>query len=146
MTMHRRPAGRSRRLAAIGALVTLAGCFLPWFTVGGIGELPQLSGNAFESTGILVFAAAIATLALVTLPYASERPVAVDRWMTYLLIVAAGWIGFAYRIVELIGFNAFSFAAPADILTRIPGVWLCLIGLAILGRATYEMRQEPRLR
>ena len=39
MTMHRRPVGRSRLLAAIGALVALAGCFLPWWTVGG-GERP----------------------------------------------------------------------------------------------------------
>ena len=35
MTMHRRPVGRTRLLAAIGALVTLAGCFLPWWTRGG---------------------------------------------------------------------------------------------------------------
>jgi hypothetical protein len=146
MTMHRRPVGRTRRLAAVGGLVTLAGCFLPWWTVGGSGDLPQLSGTAFEGTGILVFAASIATLALVTLPYASERPVSVDRWMTYALVVAAGWIGFAYRIVELSGFGAFSFDSPADIVTRIPGLWLCLSGLAILARATYEMLHEPRLR
>ena len=146
MTMHRRPVGRSRRLAAIGALVALGGCFLPWWTVGGDGGLPQLSGTAFEGTGILVFAAAIATLALVTLPYASERPVAADRWLAYALFAGVGWIGFAYRIVELGSLKAFSFAAPADLVTRIPGLWLAGIGLAILARATYEMIQEPRLR
>jgi hypothetical protein len=146
MTMHRRPVGRSRRLVAIGALVALAGCFLPWWTRVAAAGLPPLSGTAFESMGILVFAAAIATLALVTLPYASERPVPVDRWSSYALIGAVGWLGFAYRILELAGERAFSFAQPADILTRIPGLWLCAIGLVIMARATYEMVQEPRLR
>ncbi|MBI2781093.1 MAG: hypothetical protein HYX55_04765 [Chloroflexi bacterium] len=146
MTMHRRPAGRSRRLAAIGAALTLVGCFLPWWSRGGGLGLPQLSGTAFESTGIVVFAAAIATLALVTLPYASERPVSADRWTSYALITAAGWIGFAYRIVELATQRAFSFAEPADIVTKVPGLWLAGIGLVILTRAAYEMRQEPRLR
>jgi len=146
MTMHRRPAGRSRRLAAIGAAVTLIGCFLPWWTLGGGLGLPQLSGTAFESTGIVVFAVAIAILALVTLPYASERPVSADRWTSYALITAVGWIGFAYRIFELATLRAFSFAEPADIVTRILGLWLAGIGLVILTRATYEMVQEPRLR
>jgi hypothetical protein len=146
MTMHRRPVGRTRRLAALGALAALAGCFLPWWSRGsGIG-LPELSGTAFEGMGIVVFAVAIATLALLTLPYASERPVSVDRWTTYALIAAAGWLAFAYRIIELASLGAFSFAEPADIVIRIPGLWLVGIGLAILTRAVYEMIQEPRLR
>ena len=144
--MHRRPVGRTRLLAAIGGLVMLAGCFLPWWTRGGGEGLPVLSGTAFEGMGILVFAAAIATLALVTLPYASERPVAADRWSSYALIAAAGWIGFGYRIVELASGNAFELGEPTDIVTRIPGLWLAGIGLAILARATYEMLHEPRLR
>lgn len=147
MTMHRRPVGRSRRLAAIGALVALGGCFLPWWTFGGrSGEVSALSGNAFESLGILVFAASIATLALVTLPYASERPVPVDRWTVYALIAATGWIGFGYRLVEIVTSPAFRFAEPSEIVVRMPGLWLSGIGLVILARATFEMRQEPRLR
>lgn len=146
MTMHRRPAGRARRLAAIGALVTLVGCFLPWWSRGGGIGLPELSGTAFEGMGIVVFAAAIATLALVTLPYASERPVSADRWTSYALITAIAWVGFAYRIVELGSLRAFSFPQPADIVLSMPGLWLVGIGLLILTRAAYEMRQEPRLR
>jgi hypothetical protein len=146
MTMHRRPVGRSRRLAAIGGGLTLVGCFLPWWTIGGREGLTQLQGTAFESMGIVVFAAAIATLALVTLPYASERPVAADRWSSYALISAIGWAGFAYRVLELVGLRAFSFAEPADIVTHPPGLWLVGIGLLILVRATFEMLQEPRLR
>lgn len=146
MTMHRRPVVRTRRLVALGALLALVGCFLPWWTRVAAAGLPPLSGTAFESMGILVFGAAIATLALVTLPYASERPVSADRWPSYALIGVVGWLGFAYRILELAGERAFSFAQPADIVTRIPGLWLCAIGLLIMARATYEMLQEPRLR
>jgi hypothetical protein len=146
MTMHRRPVGRSRLLAAIGAVLALAGCFLPWFTFGGDNGLPVLSGTGFESMGILVFVASIATLALVTLPYASERPVPADRWSSYAIIAGVGWLGFAYRIVDLATMGAFSFAEPADVVTRIPGLWLAGIGLVILARATYEMLHEPRLR
>ena len=144
--MHRRPVGRSRLLAAIGAILALAGCFLPWWTRGGDNGLPVLSGTGFESLGILVFVAAIATLALVTLPYASERPVPADRWSSYAIIAAVGWLGLGYRIIDLATMRAFSFNEPADIVTRIPGLWLAGIGLVILARATYEMLQEPRLR
>ena len=146
MTMHRRPVGRSRLLAAIGALVALAGCFLPWWSVGGDNGLPVLSGTGFEGLGILVFGASIATLALVTLPYASERPVPADRWTSYAIIAGVGWLGFAYRIFDLATMRAFAFAEPADVITRIPGLWLAGIGLVILARATYEMLHEPRLR
>jgi len=146
MTMHRRPVGRSRLLAALGALVALAGCFLPWWSVGGDNGLPVLSGTGFEGLGILVFGAGIATLALVTLPYASERPVPADRWSSYAIIAGVGWLGFAYRIFDLSTMRAFAFAEPADVITRIPGLWLAGIGLVILARATYEMLQEPRLR
>jgi hypothetical protein len=146
MTMHRRPVGRSRLLAAIGALVALAGCFLPWWSVGGDNGLPVLSGTGFEGLGILVFGAGIATLALVTLPYASERPVPADRWSSYAIIAGVGWLGFAYRIFDLATMRAFAFAEPADVITHIPGLWLAGIGLLILARATYEMLQEPRLR
>ena len=146
MTMHRRPVGRSRLLAAIGALLALGGCFLPWWTVGGDNGLPVLTGTGFDSVGILVFGASIATLALVTLPYASERPVPADRWSSYAILAAVGWLAFGYRIVDLATMRAFSFAEPADVLTNIPGLWLAGIGLAILARAAYDMLQEPRLR
>jgi hypothetical protein len=147
MTMHRRPVGRTRLLAAIGGLVTLAGSFLPWWTRGGgPDELTKLSGTAFEGMGIVVFAAAIATLALVTLPYATERPVSIDRWSSYAIIAAVAWLAFAYRILELVSVNAFSFDEPAEVILNNPGLWLVAIGLSILARATYEMLGEPRLR
>ncbi len=144
--MHRRPVGRSRLLASLGAIVALVGCFLPWWTVGGVDQLPTIDGNAFDSFGILVFIAAIATLALVTLPYASERPVSADRWQIYAIFAGAGWLGFVGRILDLGLSQAFAFRQPTDALTRIPGLWVAGIGLAILARAIYDMARERRLR
>jgi hypothetical protein len=146
MSMHRRPVRRSRLLAAIGALVVVVGCFLPWWTRVAPEGLPALSGTAFEGMGIVVFAVAIATLALVTLPYASERPIRADRWPSYALLAAVGWLALAYRIVDLGSLRAFSFNQPADVVTSIPGLWLVVIGLAMVTRAAYEMLQEPQLR
>jgi hypothetical protein len=146
MTMHRRTYPRSRLLAAAGAIVALVGCVLPWWTVGGADGLPVRSGNAFASYGILVFAASIATLALVTLPYASLRPVSVDRWPSYALIAAIGWVGLAARVVDLVLSRAFSFSAPSEAFTHVPGLWVAVVGLAMLARAVFEMYREPRLR
>jgi hypothetical protein len=146
MTTHRRTVPRSRILAAVGAIVMLVGCVLPWWTVGGVDGLPVRSGNAFASYGILVFATAIATLALVTLPYASTRPVSADRWLTYAVIAAIGWIGFVARLLDLFLVRAFAFGEPADALTRVSGLWVAAIGLLMLARAVFDMYREPQLR
>ncbi len=146
MTMHRRPIGRSRLLAAIGAVVTLVGTFLPWWTFGGREGLPAVGGNGLDSLGIVVFGVAIMTLALLTLPYASERPVSIDRWSTYAVLAGAGWIAFAYRLYDLAALGVFQFAEPVDAVVRIPGLWLAGIGLSIMARAAYDMLGEPRLR
>jgi hypothetical protein len=146
MTTHRRTVPRSRWLAAAGAIVTLVGCVLPWWTVGGADGLPLRSGNAFASHGILVFAAAIATLALVTLPYASARPVSAERWQTYGVIAAVGWVGLVARVLDLFLSRAFMFAAPGEAFTSIPGLWIAFIGLAMLSRATFDMVREARAR
>jgi len=86
----------------------------------------------------------IAALALVALPYAAgDRPIALDRWLAYAIVAIAGWIGFAWRVVELGQFGAFQFAQPADVLTSGPGIWLAALGLIVLSRAVYEMASEP---
>src|SRR5438132_903196 len=54
--MYRYPLGRGRWLATASAVVILVGCVLPWYTAGGqVGNLPPITGNAFESSGIPVF-------------------------------------------------------------------------------------------
>ena len=141
--MHRRPLGRARTLVAIAAVLVLVGCLLPWWTVGGDGALPALSGNAFDGPGILVFLAAVASLALLTLPYAAERPIGADRWPAYTLLVVAAWIGYLWRVFDLWGSGAFTFGDPAEVFTRMPGLWVVGIGLAILSRAAYDVASEP---
>ncbi|HEY2917232.1 MAG TPA: hypothetical protein VGI98_08475 [Candidatus Limnocylindrales bacterium] len=136
--------GRHRLLAAAGAVVTLVGCVLPWWTVGGgTNQLSQLTGNAFDSSGILVFVAALATIALVTLPYARERPVRADRWSSYAVIAGVAWLGFLYRVLDLLLAHALQFDAALDVVTRIPGLWVTAVGLVLLARAAYDMRSLP---
>ena len=78
--MHRRPLGRGRRLAALAAVIIVVSCLLPWWQLGGgDGNLTINSRNGFFGSGILVFITALSTIALFTLPYATERPVAIDR-------------------------------------------------------------------
>ena len=136
--MHRRPLGRGRRLAALAALIILVGCVLPWWQFGGGDGLPLRSGNAFEGAGILVFFSALATIALVTLPYASDRPVSIDRGLSYVAVAAVGWIGLALRAFDLFTVGALGLPTTAS------GLWLSALGLIVLSRAAYEIAGERR--
>lgn len=147
MTMQRRPLGRGRTLATLAGLAIVVGCVLPWWTVGGTSGIPAVSGNGLEGSGVVVFLVGIATLALVALPYAAgDRPLGVDRWLSFALLAAAGWLAFVVRIVVLIGNGAFQFSEPAQVFTNGPGLWLAGAGLVMLARAAYNMSREPRYR
>ena len=136
--MHRRPLGRGRRLAALAALIIIVGCLLPWWQFGGDGGLPLRTGNALEGAGILVFFSALATIALVTLPYATDRPVSIDRTAAWLAIVLVGWIGLVLRAFDLFVVGALGLPNTA------PGMWVAALGLAVLSRAVYEIAGERR--
>ncbi len=138
--MHRRPLGRGRWLAALAALVIIVGCLLPWAQVGGGGDLPLRSENGFVGSGILVFFAALATIALFTLPYATDRPVAIDGKLSYGGLAAIGWIGLVIRVVQLATINI---SIEAILPQRAPGLWLTALGLIILSRAVYEIARDP---
>src|SRR4029453_3614020 len=114
--MHRRPLGRGRRPPPFPPLLIIVGCFLPWWQFGGDAGLPLRSGNAFEGAGILVFFAGLATIPLVTLPYASDRPVAIDSGISYVAIAVVGWIGLALRAFDLFQVGALG-------LTTSLGLW-----------------------
>ena len=146
MTMQRRTLGRGRALATLAGIVLFVACIPRWWLVAGEG-LPAIEGNAFDGAGIVVFVVAIATLFLVALPYAAgDRPVALDRLLSFAALAIAGWLGFAIRIVDLASKDAFVFREPAEVVTNGPGLWLAGIGLVILTRAAYEIAQEPRYR
>ena len=131
-------------LAGLSALVLIVGCVLPWFTVGSTDfSLPPRSENAFEGPSIAVFLIAIATLALITLPYASDRPVSFDRWWAYAAFAVVGWIGLGLRMVGVV-------FMPGGLETITPdraiGLWVSIVGLALLTRAAYVISREPEYR
>jgi hypothetical protein len=115
------------------------GSVLPWWRLGGVDGIPAIGGNAFQASGIVVFLVGAATLALLTLPYAAgDRPVAIDRWLAYLILVVAGWLGLGLRVLD------FALDDPQAIFPdRAPGLWLAGVGLILLSRAVYDMAREP---
>ncbi len=138
--MHRHPLGSGRLLAAAGAVVILVASFLAWYTAGGdTGGLSPIACNAFDGRcgtagGMIDFIVALLVLALVALPYAvGDRPVAIDRGLSFLILTLLGWLAFFYAVV--------SFLTQGDLVglrpDRAPGTWLALVGLITLSRATY---------
>ena len=147
MTMHRRPLGRGRTLATLAGIVIVLGCVLQWWQVGGTPGIPQHSENGFPGSGIVVFLVGIVTLALVALPYAAgDRPVSLDRWLTFAILTGVGWVGFGWKLVNLALIGAFQFTEPADVVTHGPGIWVAGLGLLVLSRAVMEMAAEPARR
>jgi hypothetical protein len=145
--MHRRPLGRGRTLATVAGALLIVGCVLPWWHVGGTPGIPAQAGNGFAGTGIVVFLVGIATLALVALPYAAgDRPVGLDTWLSFAILAVAGWIGFAWRVIELALLGAFQYASPAEVFTNSPGVWIAGLGLVALSRAAWTMTRESAYR
>jgi len=138
MSLHRRPLGRGRWVAAASAILIVVGCTLPWFRAGGgEGMMPALVGNGFSGPGILVFLAALATLALVALPYAmGDRPVAVDRWWVYALLAGIAALGILLRALAIaLDSGGFGTMLP----DRAPGIWLAAAGVVGLAFATAEL-------
>ena len=137
MSLHRRPLGRGRWIAALAAILIAVGCVLPWFRAGGAEGLPALEGNGFYGPGILVFLAALATLALVALPYAmGDRPTAVDRWWVYGLLAGIGALGLLLRGLAIaVDSGGFETMLP----DRAPGIWLAAAGVVGLAFATAEL-------
>lgn len=126
-------------MAAMFAFVLLLGCVLPWWTIVVADGLPPTTGNAFESTGILVFLAAMAVLALVTLRLSSERPLEIDRLPAFLIILGLGLLGFVLRLLGLFGSGPLDQFRP----DHAPGAFIVIVGLTGLGRAVLEIYQEP---
>ena len=147
MTMHRRPLGGGRTLAAIAGVLIVVGSILPWWRLGGASGIPAVGGNAFEGSGIIVFLVGVATIALVALPYAvGDRPTGIDRAISYGLLAIVGWLGFGWRVLDLLLTGAFRFTEPTQVFTNGPGLWIAGLGLAILSRAVYRMTREPLYR
>jgi hypothetical protein len=138
--MHSRPMGGGRRLALLGALLALVGCVLPWYAVGGAaGELTATTFMAWQYLqGIAVLLAALATLALLALPYAmGPRHIAVDRGLAFAVPAIIAIVAVVAWVWEVL-------PAPEGLLpTRAYGFWIAAVGAILLSRAAFEISGEP---
>jgi hypothetical protein len=137
---------RGRWILAIGAIIMAGSCFLQWWQIGGNGpdELSKLTGNGFNAmTGsvFVMFLASVASLFLVTLPFASEKPVAVDHPLSYLLLLGFGLAGYVWAVVNLARQSLVPFPPQQGL-----GFWVAIIGLVLFARGIFEMHEERQTR
>jgi predicted membrane-bound dolichyl-phosphate-mannose-protein mannosyltransferase len=113
-----------------GAAVLIGATMLPWSGIGGgPGELPARGDVGISDLrGLLIFLAAAACLLLVTVRYAAGTPVAIDRPVAYLGLLAVAGAAYVLRVVDLAGQALVPW--PPD---RGLGFWLVPAGLALLG-------------
>ena len=125
---------------AAGALLTVVGCFMPWWSVGGT-VTDQHTGDAFDSVlGMVVFATALAIVAVMVLPYASRsRYSPLDRRAVYVLLLIAAVGAFAVRLVQ-IGAPDFGGLGLPQV---IPGAWITGAGLVVVLFGVIELFGEP---
>ena len=125
--MHRRPLGRGRTLAAIAGVLHRRR-LLPAVVAARRRRRPaRRSGQrASRAAGILVFLAAVATLALVALPYAVGRPADGDRPLAVVRDASRSSAGSASAggSIDLLAHGAFHFTEPAQVFTNGPGLWI----------------------
>jgi hypothetical protein len=138
--MRSRSIGGGRRLALVGAVVAIVGCVLPWFSVGGgEGELTPVVIMAFQRPqGLAVLLSALATLALLALPYAMyPRHVALDRGLAFGILAAIA-------IGALMLFALEVSPMPQGLLPTVAfGFWISAVGAIAMGRAAFEISREP---
>ena len=141
--MHRRSLGSGRRLALVAGVLLVVGSVLPWYQLGGEGELPATVFNAFSGSGILCFLAGLATLALLALPYAmGERPTPIDRGVSFAVLAVVALAG----VVLWIPMSGV-LSDPSGLLpTSAYGYWITVVGAVMLARAAFEIYTTPDAR
>jgi hypothetical protein len=122
----RRALGRGRLLIVIGALITVVGLVPTWWTLGGTVTIRQ-SGNGFTGVGIVIFLAALALIAVVTLPYARrDGESSLDTPGVYVALAFAAIAAFVWRGYEIYQFGGLGLP-PAS-----AGFWITALGLLIV--------------
>jgi hypothetical protein len=141
------PIQRGRWVVTIGAVVIVVSCFLQWWSLGGgPGELDATTGIGISDSGFLLFIAAVATLLLVALPYMSDGPVAIDRPVSFLALLAIAVVAFAWRVADMYGKGLLLYTGqtPPVQPLRGPGFWIAAFGLVIFARGVFELWEARR--
>jgi hypothetical protein len=141
--MHYATATRGRWVVAIGAIVIVGSSLLPWWQIGGgVGELSTQSGVGIsDGRTFLMFLVAVVCLLLVTLPFASEKPIPIDHPVVYLGLLALAIFAYVWRVILL--YQLLLVPWPP---TRGWGFWLAAVGLVLLARGVFEVFEERRRR
>jgi hypothetical protein len=145
--MNRSPIQRGRWIVTVGAIVIVGSCFLQWWQLGGgPNELSATSGTGIEGLGIVLFLAGVATLLLITLPYAAEAPIAIDRPISFVLLLGAAVVAYCLRAISMFqaGFLLYTGQTPPIQPLRGPGFWLAAVGLIIFARGVFEFWEARR--
>lgn len=128
---------------AIGAVVIVGAAMLQWWQIGGgLNELPEQNGTGIADGRVFaMFVAGVVTLLLATLPFASERPIAIDHPLAYLALFAILLGAYVWRVVIM---------AQGSLVPWPPqrgfGFWLAAVGLVMFSRGVFEMFEERRRR
>jgi hypothetical protein len=125
--------GRPRRYRIpilLGSLLMIAAAFLPWWRAGGElvsgVELPASSGIGLEGPGVVIFAAAILSLALLDIGYARGRwGFALDAPGIYLILGLAAAAALVWRAWEL--WSVSYLPLPQNS----PGLILAIVGVGL---------------
>lgn len=125
--------GRPRRYRfpiLLGSLLMIAAAFLPWWRAGGElmsgVELPASSGIGLEGPGVVIFAAAVLSLALLDIGYARGRwGFALDAPGIYLILGLAAAAALGWRAWEL--WSVSYLPLPQNS----PGLILAIVGVGL---------------
>jgi hypothetical protein len=152
--VHHTSASRGHWIVAIGAIVILGATFLQWWQIGGgPGELSKTTGVGISDGRVfMMFLTSVATLLLVTLPFASEKPIAIDHPLVYLGLFGLLVAGYVWRLTSLAGihFSPWPTLGQNSLLPWPPqlgiGFWLAAAGLVVFSRGVFEVFEEYRRR
>ncbi|MGD0861374.1 MAG: hypothetical protein ABSA21_01260 [Candidatus Limnocylindrales bacterium] len=146
--MHHSPIQRGRWIVTVGAMILVVACMLQWWQLGGgPGELAARSDiGVTDGWGFLLFLAAVATLLLITLPYAAESPIAIDKPISYLVLLCVALAAYVLRIVAMLqaGLLLYTGQTPPIQPLRGPGFWLAALGLIVFARGVFELWEARR--